>query len=63
MMLIGIDEEKGPQVFKLDPAGHFVGFKAAAAGAKQQEAFNHLEKKMKKNPSLSEDEAIEVICK
>ncbi|KDQ65121.1 hypothetical protein JAAARDRAFT_28780 [Jaapia argillacea MUCL 33604] len=48
MVLIGIDPEFGPQVFKLDPAGYFVGFHATAAGQKQQEAMNHLEKKWKK---------------
>ncbi|KAH9056390.1 proteasome subunit iota [Lactarius vividus] len=48
MILIGIDFELGPQVFKLDPAGYFVGFHATAAGQKQQEAMNHLEKKWKK---------------
>ena len=48
MILIGIDAEFGPQVFKLDPAGYFVGFHATAAGQKQQEAMNHLEKKWKK---------------
>lgn len=48
MILIGIDPEFGPQCFKLDPAGFFVGFHATAAGQKQQEAMNHLEKKWKK---------------
>ena len=48
MVLIGIDPEFGPQIFKLDPAGYFVGFHATAAGQKQQEAMNHLEKKWKK---------------
>jgi len=48
MVLIGIDPEFGPQCFKLDPAGYFVGFHATAAGQKQQEAMNHLEKKWKK---------------
>lgn len=48
MILIGIDDELGPQCFKLDPAGYFVGFHATAAGQKQQEAINHLEKKWKK---------------
>ncbi|OAX36967.1 N-terminal nucleophile aminohydrolase [Rhizopogon vinicolor AM-OR11-026] len=48
MILIGIDAEFGPQCFKLDPAGYFVGFHATAAGQKQQEAMNHLEKKWKK---------------
>ena len=48
MILIGIDIEYGPQCFKLDPAGYFVGFHATSAGQKQQEAMNHLEKKWKK---------------
>ncbi|KAI0250515.1 20S proteasome subunit [Lactifluus subvellereus] len=48
MILIGTDFELGPQIFKLDPAGYFVGFHATAAGQKQQEAMNHLEKKWKK---------------
>ena len=48
MILIGIDPEFGPQCFKLDPAGYFVGFHATAAGQKRQEAMNHLEKKWKK---------------
>lgn len=48
MIIIGLDPELGPQVFKLDPAGYFVGFHATAAGQKQQEAMNNLEKKWKK---------------
>ena len=40
MVLIGLDDETGPQVFKLDPAGYFVGYKATAAGQKQTEAIN-----------------------
>ncbi|KAF8075933.1 20S proteasome subunit [Lyophyllum atratum] len=65
MVLIGIDPEFGPQCFKLDPAGYFVGFHATAAGQKQQEAMNHLEKKWKKLDSgrgktLTRDEVIEM---
>ena len=26
-MILGIDEELGPQLFKCDPAGHYVGYK------------------------------------
>ena len=29
-MILGIDEEKGPQLFKCDPAGHFFGHKVFA---------------------------------
>ena len=32
MLLIGWDEEKGPQVFKVDPAGHYLPYKAVATG-------------------------------
>lgn len=63
MILIGTDPELGPQCFRLDPAGYFVGFHATAAGQKQQEAMNHLEKKWKKlnsGISLSRNDAIEM---
>jgi 20S proteasome subunit alpha 1 len=67
MILIGIDDElQKPQVFKIDPAGHYIGYKAVSAGTKQQESLNHLEKKLKnesvKESSLSFDDTIEVIC-
>ncbi|KAJ9065099.1 Proteasome subunit YC7alpha/Y8 (protease yscE subunit 7) [Entomophthora muscae] len=60
MMLIGIDEEVGPRLFKVDPAGYYVGYKAAGAGAKQQESINYLEKKLKKEPSLNEEDTVEL---
>jgi len=48
MIIVGIDPQLGPQIFKLDPAGYYVGFHATAAGQKQQEAINLLEKGFKK---------------
>jgi len=48
MILIAYDDEKGPLVYKTDPAGSFMGFKATAAGPKSQEAHNYLEKQYKK---------------
>lgn len=40
MTLVGHDSELGPQVYKVDPAGYYVGFKATASGQKQTEAMN-----------------------
>lgn len=47
--LVGCDEEAGPQVFKVDPAGNAIGYKAIASGAKDAEALTQLEKHFKKN--------------
>jgi 20S proteasome subunit alpha 1 len=46
-LLIALDEERGPTLMKVDPAGYYVGYKAAAVGAKETEAVNFLEKKVK----------------
>ena len=53
-----MDDEVGPELFKVDPAGHFLGYKATAAGVKEQDAINALEKHFKENASLSTDETI-----
>jgi len=60
----GIDDEKGPQLYRTDPAGHYLGFKACAAGAKEQEANNYLEKKVKAHPEMTFDQAVEtgILC-
>ncbi|KAJ3273618.1 Proteasome subunit alpha type-6 [Terramyces sp. JEL0728] len=60
MILIGYDDEYGPQLFKCDPAGYYMGYKATTAGAKHQEALNHLEKKLKKEPELNQEDTIEL---
>ncbi|KDD75255.1 proteasome subunit protein [Helicosporidium sp. ATCC 50920] len=57
--IIGVDEERGPQLFKVDPAGYFVGYKATAAGVKEQEAINALEKRFKSNPEYTLDQTIQ----
>lgn len=44
---IGVDEEKGPQVYKVDPAGYYSGYIATAAGQKEQEVNIWLTKNLK----------------
>lgn len=58
--LISLDSELGPQLFKCDPAGYYIGYKGTAAGPKQQEALNHLEKKLK-NKDYAEGSWEEVV--
>ncbi len=55
-----MDDELGPQLYKCDPAGSFIGYKAAASGQKDQEGTNFLEKKMKNPGPLNSDAAIQV---
>ncbi len=47
MILGAVDDERGPQLYKVDPAGHFLGYRATSAGLKEQEANNLLEKEFK----------------
>eukprot|EP00884_Botryococcus_braunii_P001384 jgi/Botrbrau1/11246/Bobra.0038s0018.1 len=58
-ILCGIDEEIGPQLFKVDPAGYYVGYKGTSAGAKDQEAENFLEKKFKGDVAFSYDDTVQ----
>nr|WCZ58668.1 proteasome subunit alpha type-6 [Seculamonas ecuadoriensis] len=60
LLFIGIDDEEGPQLYKVDPAGYFVGYKATAAGQKEQESMNHLEKKLRNDPRMSFDETVQL---
>ena len=66
MILIAYDDERGPLLYKTDPAGTYMGFKATAAGPKSQEVHNYLEKQYKKtgkfNPeTFDRDTLVEVI--
>eukprot|EP01006_Ploeotia_vitrea_P001325 TRINITY_DN104605_c0_g1_i1.p1 TRINITY_DN104605_c0_g1~~TRINITY_DN104605_c0_g1_i1.p1 ORF type:complete len:250 (-),score=33.27 TRINITY_DN104605_c0_g1_i1:87-836(-) len=51
--------EYQPTIYKVDPAGFNVGYFGTAAGQKEIEAMNHLEKKHRNKPlpTLSEEEA------
>lgn len=61
--MLSIDDERGPQLFKSDPAGYYCGYKACSVGAKQTEASSFLEKKIRKKGGsmlLSYDDAVQV---
>ena len=62
-LLFGIDDEKGPQLFKIDPAGYFVGYKATAAGETEQGATNQLEREFKKKKEFTRDETVKAAVK
>jgi 20S proteasome subunit alpha 1 len=78
-----VNDERGAELFKIDCAGHYYGYKvqclsrdsrrrfvvpscdvisyqATAAGAKEQEATNNLEKKFKAGPPASLSDALDV---
>jgi len=63
-LLVGVDDEKGPQVFKVDCAGHYLPFFAAASGSKEQEAVNFLEKKVVEMKEFGVDDTVRtaVMC-
>lgn len=59
-IFIGIDDEtQSPVVYRFDPAGWFAGYKACAAGTKEQEATNALEKLIKNKSLATERETVE----
>jgi len=64
IIMFSIDDEKGPSLFQIDPAGYYAGYKGCAAGAKENEAQNALEKIVKKNKALPEAETIQqgILC-
>ena len=66
MILIAYDDERGPLLYKTDPAGIYMGYKATAAGPKSQEAHNYLEKQYKKttqsNPENFDLNALVEVC-
>ena len=61
MLLVGADDEKGAQCFKVDPAGHYLPYKAVATGKSEAEAMNYLEKKVDELGGLDEKATIEMV--
>jgi 20S proteasome subunit alpha 1 len=57
-VLVGVDDEKGPTVYKVDCAGHYLPFFAAAAGPKEQEAMNFLEKRVADMKGMNTDQVV-----
>ncbi|CCD24670.1 proteasome core particle subunit alpha 1 NDAI_0D03560 [Naumovozyma dairenensis CBS 421] len=57
LTFVSVDEELGPSIYKSDPAGYYVGYKATATGPKQQEITTNLENYFKKKETsyLEED--------
>uniref|UniRef100_A0A8R1II98 Proteasome endopeptidase complex n=1 Tax=Caenorhabditis japonica TaxID=281687 RepID=A0A8R1II98_CAEJA len=60
LLFISFDDEKGPEVYRVDPAGYFRGMKGVSIGVKQVPATTFLEKKIKKKADLNSTEVIEL---
>ncbi len=63
LMFISVDVEKGPLLYKVDPAGHYFGYFGTSSGVREQEASNFLEKEFKKRKgfqNLTKEENIKI---
>ncbi len=60
MLLVGHDDDRGAQAYKIDLAGHFLPYKACAMGKYEAEAMNYLEKRVDGLKDLDENGAIEM---
>merc|ERR1711934_183523 len=59
-LMIGIDEEIGPQLWGSDPAGIALGYRATSVGAKETEAKTILEKRLKNTEALTYDNTVQL---
>jgi 20S proteasome subunit alpha 1 len=60
MLIIGADDEKGAQTFRVDPAGSYLPYKAVSTGKYEPEAMNFLEKKVGEFEAMDENATIEM---
>uniref|UniRef100_A0A6B2LFE0 Proteasome subunit alpha type n=1 Tax=Arcella intermedia TaxID=1963864 RepID=A0A6B2LFE0_9EUKA len=60
LVFIAIDASLGPLLYKSDPAGYFIGYKATSAGAKEDDANTWLENKFKKKIELDHRQTIQL---
>ncbi|GIX64622.1 proteasome subunit alpha type-6, putative [Babesia caballi] len=57
-LIMAIDEERGPVIYKFDASGWFSGYKACGIGAKDHESENALERIMKQRETISLKERV-----
>jgi len=60
MMMLAYDDEDGPRIFRVDPAGYYKGIKGIGVGVKQQAVNSFLEKKLKKKTDFTYDESVQL---
>ena len=52
LILVGMDGDT-PELFKVDPAGHYIGYHGVSSGVKENEAITNLEKEFKNKNGFS----------
>ncbi|CDR95065.1 proteasome subunit alpha type 6 protein, putative [Babesia bigemina] len=57
-LIMAIDEENGPVIYKFDASGWFSGYKACSVGAKDQEGENALERILKQRETVTLKEKV-----
>jgi 20S proteasome subunit alpha 1 len=67
LTFIGMDVQDSdgslvPNIYKVDPAGYYVGYHATASGAKEIEGFAHLERRQKQAAFSTLSEAEAAMC-
>jgi len=60
MLMLAHDDEDGPRIFRVDPAGYYKGIKGIGVGVKQQAVNSFLEKKLKKKTDFTYDESVQL---